>query len=340
MTTVLEYTLTPRNRLSPGSGGQVVNERPAHDVIPGSTVRGALGSTWWHSPSHGYEGSDSQHTFDAFFGHGLEVRAAAPTGARFHPLADFRCKYPEEDCVDKTMRTRLSTRERLRCNCGAGVREGRGWTAPRGAQLAVTRTALRDGTDADGNRGTAAEAMRGTADEGMLYSRMALRAKGTFTGTLVVRDAAPPEAVEWLRSIRTLRVGGQRSTMGECSLALAATEAAPTPIGHVVVALRSPAVLLDEYGAPSFDLASEIARVIDRPVDTDAVWVRPVLVSGWHGVAGILKPQDWGVAAGSCAVVGSLSPAEGARLREGLGIRRLEGHGEVELLSVADEVAR
>lgn len=71
------YTLTPKSRISPGRRAQVQNVREIHEVIPGSVVRGALGTAWWGSPDSRFE-PENQAVFDELFARGMDVMAAIP----------------------------------------------------------------------------------------------------------------------------------------------------------------------------------------------------------------------------------------------------------------------
>ena len=82
MTTELRYVLIPRGRLSPGARGQSGNSREIYEIIPGTTVRGALGNAWWTSPTDAFEPASPkrqrQALFDRLFGGLLSVGQAEP----------------------------------------------------------------------------------------------------------------------------------------------------------------------------------------------------------------------------------------------------------------------
>ena len=139
----------------------------------------------------------------------------------------------------------------------------------------------------------------------------------------------------WLTAEKRVRVGGQLSTMGRALWRAVVVEEQSVPKATAYeVRLRAPAVLVNAYGAPSLDLASAVEqslRVAGAPGHVLHTWTRPETVSGWHGMSGLPKPQEWAVAAGSVALVTEATSATAAALVRGIGIRRLEGYGEVDL---------
>lgn len=297
MTTELRYVLTPRGRLSPGARGQSGNSRDVHEIIPGTTVRGALGSAWWTSPTDAFEPDSPeeqrQALFDRLFGGLLSVGQAEPTDdpaaprslqvAKFQPNSVFTCKYqcgaspldkarpaglPCPSCVPDgpSQSTAICPRCERCPRCAEphehGIRAvaGRGWTVnPRAkAKTLVTRTAL----------------VNGTPREGALFTREVLEATARvgeedrpirYAGRLVLRDGADaPElepAMAWLRGIRRVRVGGSLSTMGACDIEITNLERVHEAVDTdlpVAMYLTSPAVLVDDGGIPSLDFAAAV----------------------------------------------------------------------------------
>lgn len=326
MTVRIAYELTPQARVSAGRAGQVQNSRQIHEVLPGTVIRGALGAAWW------IEEPGDQSEFDALFATQMAVQAAVPQRdgeqAGFTPLSWASCKYPREGC-DQSFHDQAVIWARTNgdaaagwirtCpNCGLPVELAkRGWNVPAEWGVETTRTALTNGV----------------AATGQLFTRRALAQQVSYRGTLVLEDPSS-EAVKWLEGSRTVRVGGQRSTMGACIWSARrqrAQDPAPTT-GKALVVLRSPAVLIDSYGAPSVDLAAAIRGCLgDLPGDVAKTWTRPETISGWHGMSGLPKPQEWALAAGSVALLTGTTAEAEERLSRGLGLRRAEGFGEVEL---------
>lgn len=309
----LRYELRPRSMVSAGRGGEVSFDKAVHDVLPGSVPRGALASAWW------VEGQGDQAAFDRLFVRRLRVHAALPFRggecAQLRPMTWSAEKYPP---VGEEARFEPEP-------AGVGRVGGRGWHVPEGWLAATTRTALE----------------RGVAKEGQLFTRRAARKDVVFRGLLQVSDDVSTQELDWLLRRRRVSVGGQLSVLGRCEWRAERVEN-PFPLpssGECIelVALQ-PIILLDEVGANSLDLESAIKAVAGRvggEVHVERVATRPVVVGGWHGRAGIPKPKEWALDAGSAAVF-TADEQTLAALADGLGVRRAEGFGAV-LLHVADE---
>lgn len=337
----LNYTLTPRTRVSAGRRGIVQNTRPVYDVIPGTVVRGALGTAWWSSPTHAYTGPDPRAAFERLFVGGMCVWAAVPTlgqhTAELRGLSWTTCKYPGDSCSRHWHDTavdvlgRLTPQDRRCPACDGPMRQGRGWALPdledgRQWMASVTRTMLEGGEAKDEN----------------LFTRQSLVKEVTLHGSISLTDNVPDSAVDWLTTDKDVSLGGQRSTLGRCRWqSEVATDSAPPETNEVVLRLRSPAILLDGYGAPTLDLKGAIERRTGqvRPPTVARVWTRPVVVSGWHGVAGLPKPEEWALDAGSTAAIRDLTSSGIHALMSGLGIRRNEGYGEVDVLTAEQAAA-
>lgn len=349
------YTITPRTRISAGSGGDVHQTRSIHRHLPGTVVRGALGAAWWTHPSHRFPGPDGQAAFDAFFGGSLEVHDALPVADGVHadrevgllPLSLIRQKYAGDP--DKVLRTvdgwhDLAAGALAQCpacdaplprlagwdkpldacgQCGTVFDSARGgWSIPRDWLTASTRTAL----------------TQGIAATSMLFTRLAVPRTIRYQGNLVVRDDAPQAVLDWLTASFDISVGGQLSTYGRVRWSVIPRDDPPLPTGDTVVLhTLAPTILVDGWGAPNLDLAGAL-RAIPNAGDVVRTWTRATQVSGWHGVAGVPKPLEWALETGSTAVLRGWSRPALTKLAEGLGLRRLEGYGAVELVEVADLV--
>lgn len=335
MTVRLEYTLTPRSRISAGVFGAVGNTRTVHSTIPGTVVRGALGSAWWSAQS-GFAGADPQGTFDALFGRAMRVYAAVPylppssaEGAarslQLIPRSFARCKKGHSDATpdpwhDRAERDWLENRCPV---CGGGIKEGFGWEDESAWVVSTTRTQL----------------VSGAAVDEQLFTRPALTARIRLRGAIeVVEPSELGEALDWLRREREVSIGGQRSTLGRCVMTVESSEPQETPAQTTMrLVLRSPAILVDGLGAPVLDLAAAVQRVITDGGGSGKVsrsWSRPVVVSGWHGIAGLPKSEEWAVSAGSTVVIEGADEVTRGTLLRGLGVRRTEGYGEVEIAGV------
>jgi len=337
----LEYTLTPKSRVSAGRRGIVQNTRPVYEVIPGTVVRGALGTTWWSSPLGRYTGADSQGTFDSLFVDHMTVFGAVPEtaglSAELRGLSWVACKYPGDACSDEWYDSALDIMEdrtaRSTCPaCNRALERGKGWTLPDLPgelpwMVSTTRTELQEGVAKDEN----------------LFTRQALKREIILRGHIQLDEDTNQAAVDWLLTDKDISVGGQRSTLGRCRWHCEkAAEPAPPELRELILRLRSPAILLDTYGAPSLDFEGSIqaAAAQTPPLNLLRVWKRPVVVSGWHGIAGLPKPEEWAVEAGSTAAIRGATPDGIRGLLGGIGIRRNEGFGEVELLTVEQARSR
>lgn len=331
MSVVLTYTLTPEGRVSAGSSGQVQNQRSIHDVLPGSVVRGALGSVWWMAPPVGLPSGD-RDLFDAVFGGSMRVGFAIPAvqckrpvSAELQAMSWGRCKYrTADDCpagwVDRALEPSTTCP-----GCGAPWQGGKGWSVPREWTVATTRTALTP---------------RGTAKDAQLFTREALRREVILAGVVELDGLSEADSrivEQWLCTPRRLSVGGQRSTLGRVTWTCERSEApAVAADARHVVRLTTPAILVDGYGAASIDLAGAVRQRIELVGGSGQVgrsWVRSGTLSGWHGIAGIPKSEEWIVEAGSTVVVDGCDDAALSALARGIGLRQREGYGALAVLT-------
>lgn len=338
--TILDYRLTPSARVSAGRAGAVGNTRPIHTVIPGSTVRGAIGAAYWLHPTHARAHPD-QEEFDALIS-AMRVTQAVPrvelgsAPVQLQPLSWAECKYPSEELgcgwID------LASEPSTSCPaCGGGLKRGRGWTVQSPAVLThTTRTALQNGVVADGQLFTRQAVRHAVATERHGVQSL------TFCGRIEIDGVGEPVR-EWLTSLPALSIGGQRSTLGACSVEITEADDAPAPAppSRVALILRSPAIVLDQWGANRPDLRFAVAHLLGEhsPVVVERVWDRPVTVGGWHGVAGMPKPLEWALEAGSVAVLTGVTDQAASILARGIGTRRAEGYGEVTLTAPGTPIA-
>ncbi len=341
----LRYTLTPRARVSAGRGGEVQQDRSIHTVLPGTTVRGALGTAWWQGVDDAFAPTAGQATrqarFDHLFGRAMVVSDAVPVATDANPVRELprfmtrsmvRRKYDPEGMVHDLAGSPLATcpdcgnqlvatsgKPPAACSCGTVFEPVRpGWWTPPEWQVSATRTALDHGVAATGN----------------LFTRRAVTTHVVYTGTITLLDDAIDSSVlAWLRADKSLSIGGQLSLHGRARWG--AEYAAPPvlPDGDtVVLQLRSPAILVDRRGFPALDLVAAL-RAIPGAGDVGHSWVRTDQVSTWHGIARVPKPVEWAVAAGSAVILHRWGKDALATARSGLGVRRLEGFGQVALRS-------
>ena len=349
-----DYVLRPRSRVSAGKSGAVQNVRPIHTVIPGTVVRGAIGSAFWSARGGlAAEGVDSaRELFDETFRRGLTVYHAVPftkgraTGA---PSAEdvvaaqvnigttmVRCKYEHAHLGWHDIVAQPLSRDRCP-RCAGGLERGKGWTAPDPSMLpgaggspltvATTRTALRPD---------------GSSKDEQLFTRKALVTDIELRGRVRLVTADPAQAgtlQRWMAGLGELSIGGQRSTLGRCTWSMAPVAeppAAPTA-DRVILRLESPGILVDALGAATTDLGAVVQSALSTAgsssvVVSDARWVRSTTVSGWHGMAGLPKSEELAVDTGSSVVIEHVD--DGARdvLMRGVGLRRAEGYGAIELV--------
>jgi CRISPR-associated protein Csx10 len=103
--------------------------------------------------------------------------------------------------------------------------------------------------------------------------------------------------------------------------------------GTLVLRLTGPAVFVDPAGRPRL----EPDRDLDLPngIEVDAAWTRPLHWSGWHAASRLPKPTDVCAAPGSTyrltADPAILDAFAQRVLDEGIGLRRAEGFGVVEI---------
>lgn len=298
-------------RVSAGRAGEVGFLRRAHEVIPGTVVRGALASAWFTE-----RGTDpADRTFREVFERRALIGQGVPESAVLIPLSARRCKYPEPECTPGWTDLAVDQHPHAGSLSACGDDEGRGWTQLQ-PLIRTTRSAL---------------APDETAANGQLYAREAVAAGTVLTSTVRLVGLAP-EVAEWFRRPRELRLGGQRSHQGlvrwEPDQAPPELPEVPSSGQRLVVRAVSPVVLVDSSGAPSRDLGRLVGGTTVRS------WTRPINVEGWHTAAGVAKPADRALAAGSTWVLDDV-PSDGVqRLARGVGLRRLEGYGQLSVLTV------
>lgn len=323
------YTLTARTAVSAGQSDQRANVRRAHEVVPGATVRGALAAQWWHARNESDSGAGK--VFNELFERDLLVGQAVPSDMELMSASARVCKYrPFAECGEVLQERGFPGNKPVWSTCwvcGGPFTSDAGWRRPAGREETTvtgrTRGALTD---------------RETAEEGSLFTRHAVvgrTGEAVFTG--VIR--APEETTAWLDGLN-IRLGGGRSLdYGDCILTVreAAWPALPDG-GSFLLRLVSPAVLVDEFGGSTASieaLTAELRRVsgiADLAVSAPAAWLRTESVSGWHMRSRLPKRHDWALAPGSVAIVTGLTRDGWGRLQAGIGMRTLEGYGQVEIV--------
>ncbi len=298
-----------------------------HRFVPGSVLRGALAALWLAE----YRGPKPQtirdEEFQRLFEGGVRFGPLYSSDDALRPLSVFGCKYADdEDC--------------RRFTHDAAFHSPAPATCPACDSPAVASKGHVEGVRVVGHTRVQLDE-RERAVEGQLYTRRALPAATRLTGLI---DGDPGGELAWLmQTERRVRFGGRRSTSGLATLS-ASAEATPAAFTgfvpdrqRLVVRLLAPGIFVDKYGRPSWlpDLA-ELSAILGVPVDVDAAFARPTVVSGWHAVSNLPKPRDFAVAAGSVFVLrfGAGLPDHAGLTRlwhAGLGLRRAEGNGWITL---------
>lgn len=317
MSTTYGYRIELQQGVSAGRSGERGNVRASHTVVPGGVVRGALAGRYLAEREKPRADAD----FVAMFERGVQFGQAVPQGMRLEPLSRARCKYPQVATChswshDAALALAAGQQPETRCpHCGGALSYGRGWQRVdrRDELQRVTRTKL---------------SANETSERGQLYTRESLRRGQVLTGRLIM-----DQPFDWLLEPRRIRLGGQRSTSGSAQWSVAAVEDSDATIASTAaLCLRSPAVVVDDFGAPTLVLDAPLERALGRPVRVLGAWTRPESVQGWHTASGLPKPHDWAVAPGSTVVLDELAAPDLARLERGIGLRRIEGFGEIDLL--------
>ncbi|MFV0460522.1 MAG: hypothetical protein ACK5MT_17330 [Actinomycetales bacterium] len=314
--------LTARARISAGRRNQVDNLRTAHAVLPGSVIRGGLATAW--AVEHGMRWGQPTSEFCEFFEGGGVFGQAVPKSATLKALSEVSCKYPEIGCEGSRRdlaHAVLSGQPLPRScpGCQGALDTGKGWDVP--PELIVTTTRTRLTKD-------------GVASQGNLFARQAVSSTAKFHGRIGLPDDLDPRSLDWLSEGPAIRVGGDLSVMGAARIEVREDPADPGDAEpDMVMRCQSPTILLDDLGAATLDPEPALRRLLGGHVSVKARWVRPVEVGGWHAASGLPKPVDWALASGSTFVVTGLPADAGRLLRPGLGLRRLEGYGQVELIS-------
>ena len=321
----LRVTVLARQRLALGVGGEVSYFTGTHPFVPGSVLRGALAAAWIAGPGHGppvtRAGNGRAGDFRALFDGDIRYGPLHVTGSDVVPVSAWLCKYPKHDkncavqAVDAVFETGTSCP-----SCGGPLEQGKGQVLlPPGVVLErIMRTSI--------DRETA------TSADGELYAHAALPAGTTLTGFIHGRHS-------WLEQPMKLRLGGRRTVGGAADYnAVPATPERPAQPwlsgGRLVIRLASPAIFTDAAGRPRLDPDPDLDL---RGATTEQSWHRPATWQGWHAASRLPKPSELCAVAGSTYLIGG--PADVLRalaerlLAEGIGLRRTEGFGQVQVVT-------
>lgn len=309
MSTRWTIKLTTNQRVSLGTGGEKAFLTRSHPFIPGSVVRGALAAAWVR------EGNTRNADFERIFEHG-RFSHAFPQGVAVQSQSAVRKKYGEGtaaddrdlafDSVPKSL-----AEEQLKGDCDFADE----FTIQK--KRTVTATAM--------------EPRRHVAKDGSLYSREALEKGTEFIGTLVLPDGVP---LGPLMGITTIFVGGRSSVMGRTTLQIVQDNLPTLPTDdEIIIRTLSHTILVDEFGVPVTSLKQALTA---SGIDVVQEWASRVdvdIAGGWHAASGMPKPKEIGLAPGATAKIKN-PPANALQelLDEGIGLRRSEGYGWIEIV--------
>lgn len=323
------YTVTAEARqgLALGGPAEVGNDKASLHYVPGSVLRGALAAAWIREYGPPTRGNPDRDAFIGIFERDIRFGSLFAQGSSLTPLSALWCKYPTDDRCRDWSWDAAADGDMSQCpHCGRAAVAGKGEVSGV-VPVRVVRTRLDEST--------------GRAMDQTLRARHELPRGQVFRGRIAGWH-------EWLGQQREAHLGGQRSVNGHTRLSFSpqtggfTVRAAVSP-DTLIVRLLSPAILVDDAGRPAIALREEICRVLGLSADTDLdrlrtrEWSRPVKVGGWHAASGLPKPTEYALSMGSTLRlvlrpgVAVDSDRLSALADEGIGLRRVEGFGEVEL---------
>lgn len=323
-----EVTVTARQSLALGTRPRPGAPGLSHRHIPGSVLRGALAEEW--VMDHGEPSAKPQlrPEFVALFERGVRFGPLFAPGSTIVPLSVLTCKYqPDEPCMAGWYDEAWGGVPESCPRCDGPLSRGSGAVIhPReNTGRHIVRTAHVELT------------AEGTAEEGKLFTREAIAHRldgepARFTGRIVGGG-------DWLLGEHRLHIGGRRSVAGAVSYqAIPDTSQSPPEVdtSHLVVRLLSPGVFVDRAGRPcDVPDVGMLERILGVSVKIERQWTRRDRVGGWHAAADLPKPEDHVVTAGSTyrlELDKRPDPeAVQALLDRGLGLRRAEGYGWIEV---------
>lgn len=330
MSAAAKVTVTLQQPVHAGTGPLPDYRNPTHDHIPGSVLRGACAAAWIRALGAPEPGTAHRQAFiEAFESDGVFGPLHRPGGLPV-PVSVLVHKYQAEPGCRRLWWDRSlgedaraagpASRITAECpDCGQGLQAARGEPDERPARLQRTRAALT--TD-------------GVAEDEKLYRKDSLDRRQVFTGW-VSAGAVGAFEIDG-EPVRRLWLGGGRTTGGLARVAVD-RDAEPEPLEvdgtAVVLRLASSAIFVDAAGLPAeVPSAAELRSALGvEEVTVAGRWTRWGETAGWHAAAGLAKPTERVVTAGStyriqCDPAPSPAALRGLRVR-GLGLRRREGFG-------------
>ncbi len=314
MSTRWKITLNTKQRISLGTGSEKAFLTRSHPYVPGSVVRGALAAAWLR------EGYPHSTAFQQIFENG-RFSDALPEGVAVQSQSVVRKKYGSHTVDDDRDLAFDDTPKELSEEPLKGDYDfASNFSAQK--QRTVTATAL--------------EPRRHVAKDGSLFSREALEKGTSFIGTIVLPDSVSPKL---LLKLTTIFVGGRSSVMGRTEVRIEEEPPLKLPEDNtIIIRTLSQAIIVDDFGVPVTNF-KEALEILD--IDVVKVWAPRVnsgIAGGWHAASGLPKPMEIGLAPGATAKIKRPSNEMLERLLdEGIGLRRSEGYGWIEIVDKSYE---
>lgn len=320
MSTTAKVTVTLEQPVHAGTGPLPDYRNPTHDHIPGSVLRGACAAAWIRALGAPEPGTVHRQSFlEAFESDGV-FGPLHRAGSLPVPVSVLVHKYQEEQTCQRLWWDRSLGAPETECpDCGQNLEAAKGGPHEWPARLQRTRAAL--STD-------------GVAEDEKLYRKDSLDRRQAFTGWV---SAGAVRAFEvGGESLQRLWLGGGRTTGGLARVTVdpdAQPEELETDGSAVILRLASPAIFVDAAGLPA-DVPStaQLRSILGMgAVSVVGSWMRWGEAAGWHAAAGLAKPTERVVAAGSTYRVQCDRPPSPEALRalrvRGVGLRRSGGFG-------------
>ena len=298
--------------------------------VPGSVLRGAIASRYLAA------GGVIDATFLDAFERGVRWGPLYLGGEAPQPLSWWLHKYrPEATCPKFFDDANTAVPDTHRCPvCGGPLQPGK---------ATITRVP----TSLD----THVKLVDGTASEGDLFARERIAHRAGAGVNAVAAGRVDPLTNDGATAIdlvldalgitggsgATVWFGGRKSTDGGRAR-IVTGDAEPAPLATdgttLTIRLTSPGIFVDDFGwAAGQPRTDELEDILGVPVTVTRTWRRWTTEGGWHAATKLPKPTERAVAAGSVfhLTLGG-QPSRTALdllLRRGLGLRRVEGFGEV-----------
>ncbi|PZS26364.1 MAG: hypothetical protein DLM61_18535 [Pseudonocardiales bacterium] len=324
MSTTAKVTMKLEQPVHAGTGPLPDYRNPTHDHIPGSVLRGACAAAWIRALGAPAPGTAHRQAFIETFESDGVFGPLHRAGSLPVPISVLVHKYEAEPDCQQLWWDRSLGEDATECpDCGQGLEAAKG--EPREPPEERPEWLLR--------RTRAALTTDGVAKDEQLYRKDSLARRQVLTGWV---SAAAVQAFDvGGEPVQRLWLGGGRTTGGLARVTVdpdAEPEALETDGSAVVLRLASSGIFVDVTGLPA-DVPSreELRGVLGVEVVSVVRWMRWGEAAGWHAAAGLAKPTERVVTAGStyrveCDRAPSQEALRALRVR-GLGLRRREGFG-------------